>query len=310
MAPNPSSQGDSAGEQASNSAGSEAETAAGAVVETKECPNCGRIFAGNYCPSCGQEADSSISFLDVVSGFFREPVDLESGVGPTFVGLTLAPGKTLRRYLEGERKQFATPGRYLLGAAVVSALLTGPPLRLVHPFWNGLVWRAEYYVSVGVGKGTAMTKLYEGVLEAVSSQVFLVVTILISTSLLAHLLQRLFNRQMGRFPEALAASAFLIGHVSVLEKGALLLAISTVGSVVIQFSPMLRGLFGALVSTVVVLGYVGWWGDELGPGWRGAVGGAFAAGWAQAEATLLGAAALGGYFLWQLDLFRAGGTLQ
>jgi hypothetical protein len=72
------------------------ESAPEAVVETTECANCGRVFTGNYCPKCGQEADPSVSTPAVIGGFFRELVDIENGFWPTFVGLTLRPGNTLR----------------------------------------------------------------------------------------------------------------------------------------------------------------------------------------------------------------------
>ncbi|MFB6232335.1 MAG: hypothetical protein ABEL04_14390 [Salinibacter sp.] len=69
-----------------------------AIVQTTECPNCGRIFAGDYCPTCGQEADPSSSVAGVIGGFFRELVDLENGFGATLVGLTLRPGQELANW--------------------------------------------------------------------------------------------------------------------------------------------------------------------------------------------------------------------
>lgn len=91
-----------------------------AIAETTECPNCGRVFVGEYCPSCGQEASLSVSPVDVVGGFFRELVDVERGFGPTLVGLTLQPGETLRGYLQGGRAGLASPGRYLVAAMILS----------------------------------------------------------------------------------------------------------------------------------------------------------------------------------------------
>jgi len=90
------------------------------VVEPVECPNCGREFTGTYCPDCGQEVDPSVSAAEMIGGFFRELVDLESGVWPTFVGPTVRPGEVLRRYLSGVRAGLISPGRYLLAAVVVN----------------------------------------------------------------------------------------------------------------------------------------------------------------------------------------------
>lgn len=92
-------------------------------VETVTCPNCSRRFVGTYCPNCGQE-NRPASVLDLVSGFLREVVDLDGGFWPTLNGLTLRPGFTLRRYLQGARRSYMHPGRYLLTAIIVATLAT------------------------------------------------------------------------------------------------------------------------------------------------------------------------------------------
>lgn len=63
-----------------------------------------------------------MSVTGVIGGFFRELVDVDSGLWPTFVGLTLRPGETLRQYLSGIRKGLTSPGRYLLAAVMAEAL--------------------------------------------------------------------------------------------------------------------------------------------------------------------------------------------
>lgn len=301
--PDSGNERDPAGEQDPSSEETGSEAPPGAIAQTTECPNCGRPCAENYCPSCGQELSPSASLGGVIGGFFRELLDVERGVWPTFVSLTLAPGQTVDRYLEGERKQFASPGRYLLLVVVVLTLVAGPPLRLVHPFWESLVEGTEYYVSMVVGKGEKMLALYRNVLDTVGSQVFVAATTAAGALLFAHLLRRLFGRKIDQFPEALATSAFLIGHVSVLERGSVLFG-GMIGATAFPLSSELRGLIGALLSSTVVLGYIGWWGQEFGSDWRSAAAGALAAGWAQIEATLSGAAVLWGFFLWHLGLYQ------
>lgn len=93
------------------------------LVETTECPNCSRQFVGTYCPECGQK-DSPASVVDLVSGFLREVVDLDEGFWPTLKNLTIRPGHTLRRYLQGARRSYMHPGRYLLAAIVIATLIT------------------------------------------------------------------------------------------------------------------------------------------------------------------------------------------
>lgn len=94
-----------------------------APVETTECPNCSRRFVGTYCPECGQK-QSPASVVDLVSGFLREVVDLDGGFWPTLTHLTTRPGYALRRYLQGARRSYMHPGRYLLAAVVIATLIT------------------------------------------------------------------------------------------------------------------------------------------------------------------------------------------
>lgn len=94
-----------------------------APVETTECPNCSRRFVGTYCPECGQKQGPA-SVVDLVSGFLREVVDLDGGFWPTLKHLTIRPGHTLRRYLQGARRSYMHPGRYLLAAVVIATLIT------------------------------------------------------------------------------------------------------------------------------------------------------------------------------------------
>ena len=65
--------------------------------ERTVCANCSNLFAGTYCPNCGQKRGAAVTVLDLVSGFFREVMDLEGGFWPTVKGLTLHPGRTLQR---------------------------------------------------------------------------------------------------------------------------------------------------------------------------------------------------------------------
>lgn len=113
-----------------------------ALVETTECPNCSRQFVGRYCPECGQK-QSPASVLDLVSGFLREVVDVDGGFWPTLVSLTVRPGHALRRYLQGARRSYMHPGRYLLAAVVIATLMM-----------QGMAWTG---VTTGAGPADALS---------------------------------------------------------------------------------------------------------------------------------------------------------
>jgi hypothetical protein len=92
------------------------------------CPSCGRPGDGAFCPHCGEEMKPErITFRYVVSQFFEIFVGFESNrLLHTFRDLAIRPGKTIRRYLEGERKPYYNPVDYALltgGLVIVWSLL-------------------------------------------------------------------------------------------------------------------------------------------------------------------------------------------
>lgn len=253
------------------------------IAEPTACPNCGRKFSGTYCPDCGQKADPSASITGVIGGFFRELADVERGVGPTLVGLTLRPGQVLRRYLDGARVGLASPGRYLLAVVIVSigidrllawSGVTGNPFRIPVS--------ADDDLSSSTGAGDA---LVEALLTALQQWIQVLgsqirtIGVLLSAVLLAVLLLRLFGGQVQRAGEALALGCFLSAHVKVLDLGIGLL-----------YSPAVFVYTGQLAESPFLLtvalqvGYIGYAAHRcFGPGWRAALKGAFAGGWALVE---------------------------
>ncbi len=120
-----------------------------AVPQT--CANCGRTFIGEYCPGCGQRAESELSILHILGGFVRELVDTERGLWRTFRDLTLRPGTAARGYLAGARQPFTSPGRYLLVGAIVTTVTSAALQRLGAP-------RPQHWTI----RCTRRTGLYEG----------------------------------------------------------------------------------------------------------------------------------------------------
>jgi hypothetical protein len=96
------------------------EEAPRAPVPTTRCPNCGRRFAGTYCPGCGVPIGRPRSILGMASACLQELINVRRGLWATLKALTLRPGPALRRYLGTGPRLLMTPGRYLLAAIVVS----------------------------------------------------------------------------------------------------------------------------------------------------------------------------------------------
>jgi len=74
------------------------------------CKNCDHQFIGNYCNNCGQKAViHRINFSQLLHEFFHALTHLDKGIFYTSKMMLLAPGKTLRDYLYGKRKNHANP---------------------------------------------------------------------------------------------------------------------------------------------------------------------------------------------------------
>ena len=100
----------------------------GIATPTADCPSCGKSGAGEYCMHCGEEMKPErITLRFVVDQFFEMFVGFESNrLLHTFRDLAVRPGRTIRNYLQGERKPYYNPVDYALlmgGLVIVLSLL-------------------------------------------------------------------------------------------------------------------------------------------------------------------------------------------
>lgn len=84
-----------------------------AEPESSECANCGADVGGRFCANCGQKAGPlRLRLGPWLSEAWDLSASLETRMWATLVGLTLRPGKTVLRYLRGERMRFTSPLKY------------------------------------------------------------------------------------------------------------------------------------------------------------------------------------------------------
>jgi len=87
------------------------------------CPACEKSGEGAFCAHCGEDMKPErIDFRYVVSQFFEIFVGFESNrLLHTFRDLAVRPGRTIRMYLQGERKPYYNPVDYalLMGGLVI-----------------------------------------------------------------------------------------------------------------------------------------------------------------------------------------------
>ena len=85
-----------------------------------ECPNCGTVAAGRYCPGCGQrDAVVAAPFRNMIRELVRESLELEDKLLMTLRCLVNHPGSLTTDYLAGRRVRYVHPARLYLFASVV-----------------------------------------------------------------------------------------------------------------------------------------------------------------------------------------------
>jgi len=88
------------------------------------CLNCGDIVDGAYCSQCGQAAATTrLRLRAIIDDALSHIVNVNSAALRTVVGLTRAPGRVCRDYVEGKRIRYVTPLRYLLTLVALKLLI-------------------------------------------------------------------------------------------------------------------------------------------------------------------------------------------
>jgi hypothetical protein len=80
------------------------------------CPNCSTVFFGNYCNECGQKStDNKYTLKGMLYDFFFSTFEIEKrGLPYTIRELTLRPGETIRKVINGQRMYLYPPFKYLI----------------------------------------------------------------------------------------------------------------------------------------------------------------------------------------------------
>lgn len=88
------------------------------------CKNCGEQATKNFCANCGQKTNVGKFTLRVIWQEFLDALfNVNQGLLPTVRDLTIRPGHMLRNYLDGQRKKYIGPVRFIIATAAVSYLL-------------------------------------------------------------------------------------------------------------------------------------------------------------------------------------------
>lgn len=89
-------------------------------AERHVCQNCGDIYEGNYCRSCGQPANTTrITLKNSFSNFFSSFFNIETGFLHTIFELWYRPGYMAADFIRGKRKPYYKPFSLLIVMAAL-----------------------------------------------------------------------------------------------------------------------------------------------------------------------------------------------
>jgi len=89
------------------------------------CLNCNRSLDAEFkfCPSCGQENRTKLSFKDLMADFLEELFTYDSKIFKSILPLMVEPGRLTLEFNAGKRKQYIPPLRMYIVASIVFFLM-------------------------------------------------------------------------------------------------------------------------------------------------------------------------------------------
>ncbi|WP_417599851.1 DUF3667 domain-containing protein [Owenweeksia hongkongensis] len=94
-------------------------------MKNNTCKNCKIRFEGNYCANCGQAASANnrLKFTTIFKEFFDNTFNIHKGFFFTFWKLCVKPSEVALSYIQGSRKKYTNPTRYLVIALAILGFL-------------------------------------------------------------------------------------------------------------------------------------------------------------------------------------------
>lgn len=90
-----------------------------------KCKNCGHIVEGEYCNHCGQKSNvGRITLSSLLSELMESVFQMDRGFFYTLIQLFARPGKSIREYLNGQRKKYFKPIAYLITFSTIYFILS------------------------------------------------------------------------------------------------------------------------------------------------------------------------------------------
>ena len=93
-------------------------------IKTTKCLNCGTEFVGNYCPECGQSAETGkFTFKFIWENLIAAILGRDGGIWFTLKNLFSRPGAMIVEILNGKRRKYFSPFPMLIFSLTVYLLI-------------------------------------------------------------------------------------------------------------------------------------------------------------------------------------------
>jgi len=101
------------------------------------CLNCENVYAGNFCPNCGQKKNTHrLTFKSILHDIPHSVFHVDKGLLHTFIELLIRPGRLLRNYIDGKRVNYFAPFAYLFFMSAVSSFIVHQTFEHLHIHYN------------------------------------------------------------------------------------------------------------------------------------------------------------------------------
>ena len=135
------------------------------VAECQEhtCLNCGTSFRGNYCPGCGQKADTGrLTLRHALNNLLGVLASADKGLGHTLHELLMRPGHMTRDYIQGHRVEYVRPIQLLF-------LLASIYLAVHYVFFLHTEQNTVFVTNILEGTNIRLSGFLQGLLESILS---------------------------------------------------------------------------------------------------------------------------------------------
>lgn len=176
------------------------------------CKNCEAALQGLYCSACGQKAVTErLTVRHMLGEFIQAITNLERGFWYTARRLMPEPGPVVREYLEGRRKRFYHPVRYLFVLATLATVIM---------VWSGLFEQQQDQIisvqeqAMGIEPTERGRVSQQMVQEKIKPYLHLIS--LLTVPFLGLLSFRLFRKRGYNYAEHLAINAYWTAQLSLI----------------------------------------------------------------------------------------------